>query len=112
MPVQPDPDPVAGHPGKCWWCGEPANSREHKLKRSDLVREFGKPPYYGGRVLRHHVGERVRSARGPESKSFKFTASMCAPCNNVRSQPFDHAWDTFTQHLVDNEEAVVGSGTV
>jgi hypothetical protein len=33
--------------GACWWCGSPADSREHKLKRSDLVREYGRPPYAG-----------------------------------------------------------------
>jgi hypothetical protein len=37
--------------GSCWWCGAPADSREHKLKRSDLVREYGTPPYGGMRTL-------------------------------------------------------------
>ncbi len=31
-------------PGRGWWCGAPADSREHRLKKSGLVREFGKPP--------------------------------------------------------------------
>jgi hypothetical protein len=96
-------------PGECWWCGDPADSREHKVKRSDLVREFGKPPYSGLRTLQHFTGQRTRSISGPGSKSFKFEASMCAACNNTRSQPFDQAWDTFTQYVVDNEEAIVSS---
>jgi hypothetical protein len=39
-------------PGRCWWCGAPADSREHKMKRSDIVREYGKPPYTGAKPAR------------------------------------------------------------
>jgi hypothetical protein len=99
-------------PGKCWWCGAPADSREHKVKRSDLVREFGKPPYSGLRTLQHFTDKGTRSISGPNSSRFKFQASMCAACNNTRSQPFDRAWDTFTQYLVDNEAAILATQTV
>ncbi|OAI39979.1 hypothetical protein AYO39_02170 [Actinobacteria bacterium SCGC AG-212-D09] len=34
---------------------------------------------------------------------------MCARCNDTRSQPFDRAWDTLTQYLIDNEETVLAT---
>ncbi|MFC5112013.1 hypothetical protein [Kibdelosporangium philippinense] len=30
--------------GQCWWCGSVADTREHRYKRSDLIRDFGKGP--------------------------------------------------------------------
>jgi hypothetical protein len=96
-------------PGKCWWCGDPADSREHKLKRSDLVREFGGPPYHGNRELRHVSQRGSRGMHGPNSGRLKFSQSMCARCNDTRSQAFDTAWDSFTQFLVDNEPTVLAT---
>jgi hypothetical protein len=92
---------------RCWWCGAPADSREHKLKRSDLVREYGKPPYTGLRTLTRFGGDGRRDFRGPGSGLMKFSASLCARCNNQRSQPFDRAWDAFTAYLVENEEMIL-----
>src|SRR6267378_4063620 len=37
--------------GVCWWCSNPADSAEHKYKRSDVVAEFGRPPYHDGSSL-------------------------------------------------------------
>jgi hypothetical protein len=33
--------------GTCWWCGNTADSREHRFKRTDIEREFGRGPYLG-----------------------------------------------------------------
>jgi hypothetical protein len=38
-------------PDPCWWCGVPADSREHKFKRRDLIREHGQAPYVRGATL-------------------------------------------------------------
>jgi hypothetical protein len=32
---------------------------------------------------------------------------MCTRCNNVRSQPFDAAWDRFVSYLVDHEAEIL-----
>jgi hypothetical protein len=93
--------------GKCWWCGAPADSREHKLKRSDLVREFGSPPYHEERTLQRVSKDGSQAIHGPGSRLFKFEPSMCARCNDTRSQPFDRAWDTLTHFLVDNEQTIL-----
>jgi hypothetical protein len=91
------------------WCGAPADSREHKLKRSDLVREFGPPPYYGERTLKRVTGDGSQSVTGPGSAVFKFDPSVCARCNDTRSQPFDRAWDALTKFLAENETTVLAA---
>ena len=93
--------------GTCWWCGAPANSREHKYKRSDLVREFGNPPYYGLRQLSRLSGDDRHQAQGPNSSIFQFAACLCSACNGARSQPLDAAWDQLTSYLAKNEEAIL-----
>jgi hypothetical protein len=99
-------------PGKCWWCGAPADSREHRLKGSDLRREYGKPPYTDLRTLtRFSEGDR-HDFRGPNSGLVKFAATLCARCNDTRSQPFDEAWDAFVSYIADHEADVVGTQNV
>lgn len=95
--------------GSCWWCGGDADSREHKLKRSDLVREFGSPPFNDERTL-VRISAGVRSeARGPNSQLFKFEKTLCARCNNERSQPIDRAWDRLTSYLAENENEILNA---
>jgi hypothetical protein len=97
--------------GLCWWCQDrPADSREHKLKRSDLVRQFGPGPY--NKELASTREGRVRDMQGPNSRLAKFKATMCAKCNNERSQPFDLAYDQFTTYIHDNERHVLASRSV
>lgn len=98
--------------GACWWCGSPADSREHKLKRSDLVREYGQPPYTGPRTLTYYSGSNKRDFQGPKSPLVKFEPSLCARCNGARSQPFDRAWDLLTAYLVENEEDILACKTI
>jgi hypothetical protein len=96
--------------GACWWCGTaPADSREHKLKRSDLVRQFGPGPY---RELTSTREGRDRNVQGPNSVLAKFKATMCAKCNNRRSQPFDLAYDQFTAYIHEHERHVLASRSV
>jgi hypothetical protein len=95
------------HPkkGTCWWCGAAADSREHRYKRSDLVREFGKPPYRGGQAL-VLSGTPRRGISGPNSDAFKFAANLCRRCNNERSQPFDEAYDRFMAYLASHRRVI------
>lgn len=93
--------------GSCWWCGAPADSREHRLKASDLRREYGKPPYNDLRTLTRFSGADRHDFRGPNSSLVKFAATLCVRCNDTRSQPFDDAWDTFVSYLADHEVEVV-----
>ncbi|HEX2071189.1 MAG TPA: hypothetical protein VHF90_06025 [Thermoleophilaceae bacterium] len=91
----------------CWWCKDPANSREHKFKRSDVVREHGKGPYTGDAKLVRVTGEGRWEMRSSKSGPLKFETSLCVRCNDTRSQPFDAAYDKFIAWLLANEELVL-----
>jgi hypothetical protein len=99
--------------GTCWWCGNPANSREHKFKRTDIERWFGPGPYRDGRTLvKHGHDQHPSDVTGSKSKVFKFEPMICGRCNGERSQPFDSAYDLFMEHLFANEAAVLASGEI
>lgn len=101
------PDYVELVSGRCRWCGAPADSREHRLKKSDLVREFGKPPFTDLRTLTRFSGGDRHDFSRPGSRLAQFQPSMCMRCNNTGSQPFDVAWDRFVSYLVEHEAEVL-----
>ena len=81
-----------GHP--CWICGSPADSREHKFKKSDVAHSSktwapSDQPYFisdGG----------WRRVQGPDSQLVKFEQKViCQHCNTTRTQPFDRAYECF-----------------
>jgi hypothetical protein len=53
---------------RCWWCGNAADSGEHKYKKADLVREFGKGPYKGAKELVRVIEGQLKIIQGPNSK--------------------------------------------
>ncbi len=107
------PEFVTARVGTCWWCGDPADSREHKFKRTDIDRAFGGGPYRNGRTLIAKGYDRPASdVTGSKSKAFKFKPTICQRCNGHRSQPFDSAYDGFMDHIFANEDAVLSTGQV
>jgi hypothetical protein len=93
----------------CWWCDAAADSREHKFKRSDLVRDFGSGAWSTGDAgVAHFDGKAIREARSSGAKGFKFARVVCSDCNSRRSQPFDLAYDQFTSYMVEHEQDVLG----
>jgi hypothetical protein len=92
----------------CWICGAAANSAEHRLKKSDLVRAHGRGPYMGLSALAHVRGQQETLIQGPGSKHIKYAPSLCAYCNNTRTQPFDRAYEQFITWALDqNEESIL-----
>jgi hypothetical protein len=91
--------------GTCWWCGGKADSREHRHKASDLRREFASAEYAGGDVaiLR---GDQDLTLRSPKADRAKFGPTLCARCNNQRSQRFDNAYDQFIEWYLGHERKV------
>jgi hypothetical protein len=85
--------------GTCWWCGQPADSREHKYKKRDLARIAA-----GGEELSWGAPDggvrSIRSIRKSEGTRFKRT--LCRRCNDTRSQQFDSGYDVFSDYLVAN----------
>ena len=94
-------------PSRCWICGSPATTGEHKIKRADITRAYGRGPYKGpSRPL--HFNDGVQSTvQGPNSSRLKYAPSLCAPCNNSRTQPFDKAYDCFASWIQQNAPQVL-----
>jgi hypothetical protein len=112
QPAPLPPDVRYEYAGNCWWCGNPADSREHKYKRSDLAREFGAGPWEQNAALVRGVagGDRLHPVRGPHAAALKFDRSLCQDCNNRRSQPFDYAYDILANYLSQHEALVIERG--
>lgn len=106
-----DPLPEHDYTGTCWWCGAPADSREHRHKASDLRREFAHDEYAAGDV-EIVGGKGNRTLRSPKATPAKFGNTLCARCNNERSQPQDEAYDAFIEWYLANEHEVETTGIV
>lgn len=92
----------------CWICQQnPADSREHKFKASDLRRAFGRGPWVGDSRPVHGVAnEQLRDVQGPRQESMTFGAVICEACNTATSQPWDRAYDAFFDWVLRNRAAV------
>ncbi len=88
--------------GMCWWCHERrATTGEHKFKRADLTRLMagGGPLLWGDR---DGNTREIRGASGVRRDRYgviKFPKSLCEPCNNKRSKPFDNAYDVYSRYV-------------
>ena len=88
---------------RCWWCGNHANSAEHKYKKSDLKTLFGAGRYNNERsLIIASKGKKDLKLKGPNSKFVKFSPSLCEDCNNNKSQPMDIAYSEFIAHIAKN----------
>jgi len=94
--------------GLCWICGSHANSREHIIKKSDLIRAYGRGPYKGENGLLHfRGGDLVNIVKGPNANCLKYDQSICHHCNTTFTQPFDKAYDLFVNWVMENENYVL-----
>ncbi len=77
----------------CCLCGSGESlTGEHKIKASALRKIFGKEAM----VIGNLDGESIpRSAQGPKSRAFHFSARMCSLCNGARTQASDREFDRF-----------------
>jgi hypothetical protein len=80
-----------------------------QTQETDLVREFGLGPY--PELVSVREG-RERRVQGPNSALAKFKATLCARCNNERSQAFDRAYDEFASYLRSRERHVLASRSI
>src|SRR5262249_26228062 len=82
----------------CWICRtNPATTREHLIKHSDLkalLRKDGKGKWYWSDEKR--VGKEVQSLN---STILKSPIKICEHCNSARTQPHDLAWAEMSQWL-------------
>lgn len=89
----------------CWICGDPADSREHKFKKTDLARSSATwlpadQPYFVS-------GSGVRRIQGPKSQLVTFGKVLCQKCNSARTQPYDLAYERFAKWVVDKDATLM-----
>jgi len=93
----------------CWICGEEADSREHRIKRSDIKQILGeasqsKPIYV------HDDKQRNKKIQSTNAKIFKGEKDLCAKCNNELTQPYDKAWERLSSYLNSNWSTILDNG--
>ena len=86
---------------KCWICGAEANSAEHKIKKSTLIKTFGQHFKTG---MLHYTAGKFTRLPGPNSKKVRYEDTLCEVCNNTRTQPFDDAYETFFDYVRRNAD--------
>jgi len=100
---------------RCWWCAQKANSREHRFKKSDIVREFGRRSFDKGEIVKIGEDFDVNNGlpiQGPNSIYLKFSKNICQKCNSEKSQLFDISYDKFMTYIKENEELIFESKEV
>ncbi|WP_145962304.1 hypothetical protein [Pectobacterium peruviense] len=81
------------HAESCCLCGSDQYlTGEHKIKASALRKIFGKDAMIIGNFSCESI---PRSAQGPKSRAFHFSARMCSLCNSTLTQAADHEFDRF-----------------
>ncbi|MFP3397163.1 hypothetical protein SB749_12545 [Brevibacterium sp. SIMBA_078] len=92
--------------GSCWWCGGPADSREHKVKRSALKKLWTAE---GLDLIQDWNFETKHKLRSPGSNAAMFSRTFCHSCNGARSQPFDRAYDLYWDFINENVDALTSA---
>ena len=91
----------------CWICGAPSNSREHKIKKSDLVRRYGSQPFHNIGGMLHFLDGVSSHVQGPGAKTLTYEPLICSDCNNATSQPWDRAYEMLERWLFENTSAIL-----
>lgn len=92
----------------CWICNKnKANSREHIIKRSDIKRAYGNGSYSGDLAPVHIKNSVISNIQGSNSKVLKYNKNLCSTCNADYSQPFDLAYEKFTEYVFENESLIL-----
>ncbi len=82
---------------KCWICGSPANSGEHKAKASDVRSLIGTPT---NKIPFHiRAGEQKLKLEGLDVDLLKWGEKICSNCNNSLTAPYDRAWEKLSSFL-------------
>ena len=97
------------NPESCWWCGCPDLSGEHKFKKKDLERLYGKEQDFknlGISVINYRSNTVFKRLQSAKSDFAKFDKSLCSNCNNNRSQKFDLSYDELIEYYLRNEDEI------
>lgn len=92
----------------CWICGDRADSSEHKIKKTDLIRIHGSgSDFRASKVYYLNSHGNVVSLQGPDSSRVKYRKIICSKCNNEKTQKADRAYDKFLQYVSEHKAQVV-----
>ena len=91
---------------KCWICGNQADSREHKIKKSAIVKTYSK--FFENSKILHLRNGKFSELQGPNSKKIKYDKTICSYCNNTKSQVFDKAHDAFFDYVQNESSQFLG----
>lgn len=82
----------------CWICGAPADTDEHRRKRSDLVARYGASwtPEQQPFVIRGDGSSKWSRIQGPNDRRNLYERMLCGPCNSTLTKPFDLAYQQFS----------------
>jgi hypothetical protein len=91
---------------KCWICGvNDATTDEHNFKRSDLIEHVGRPTPVQPLFYHDATGRKNVRLCGPDNPHLLHRKMLCAPCNNVLTQPHDLAWEKLSGFLARQHDA-------
>jgi hypothetical protein len=93
----------------CWICGNKADSREHRIKRSDIKQVVGEASQ-GKPIYMHDAKKRNKIVQSTNAKIFKGEKDLCSKCNNELTQPYDKAWEKLSAYLNSNWSDVIEKG--
>ncbi|OUY06988.1 hypothetical protein [Acinetobacter populi] len=94
----------------CWICEENiADTSEHALKKTDIVRAYGKGSYRNLNEKQpiHFKNGKETKLQGANSDIIKNLKDLCKQCNNTLSQPYDRAYDKFIEYVLNNSELIL-----
>jgi hypothetical protein len=87
---------------KCWICGNIANSGEHKIKKSSLVKIYKNNFDNKEMLYCNEDNNCMVKLPGANSKKLKYQNTICTDCNNAKTQDFDLAYDIFFDYCIQN----------
>lgn len=96
---------------RCWWCGNLADSREHKHKKTDFKRLYT-TELTEGKLPVVDKDKKFYQIQGPDSDLLKYDKVLCQKCNNSRSQSFDRAYDKFIEYFDDKIDVIIQDGYI
>lgn len=96
---------------KCWICGEPADTAEHRFKASDIrraIRLSQQQPAY----LHLNLEATNKEIGSAKSKALQFPKSLCGYCNHTRTQRYDRAWECLSDYVRANWREIRERGSL
>jgi len=86
----------------CWICGNVADSREHRIKASDIALHIGSVSPENPLFMRgnNFIQKRIHSKR---SRLFQYKKTICSDCNSNRTQRYDKSWETLSKYFYEKD---------